>query len=135
MGRRQTLKKPDDCEIPKIHESTDTACSYSRGMTFNAVVQKHWLNALTAVLFAATIWRLGFSPELPAVLAFIFGGMLLAVIDWRIQRLPTRMIYLTLAALAGGLVFAAMSSKTGFHWPPRSRAPFCSSMPSHSSGS
>ena len=33
--------------------STDTACSYSRGMTFNAVVQKHWLNALTAVLFAS----------------------------------------------------------------------------------
>ena len=53
-------------------------------------------------------WRLGLSPELPAVLAFIFGGVLLAVIDWRIQRLPTRIVYTTLAAVAGGLVFAAV---------------------------
>jgi hypothetical protein len=45
----------------------------------------------TAVLFALTFWRLGLNPELPAVLAFIFGGMLLAVIDWTVHRLPTRL--------------------------------------------
>jgi leader peptidase (prepilin peptidase)/N-methyltransferase len=77
-------------------------------MTLHAVVQKHWLNALTALLFVVAFWRLGFSAELPAVLAFIFGGALLAVIDWKIQRLPTRIVYSTLAAVAGGLVFAAI---------------------------
>ncbi len=94
--------------------STDTSGSYSRGMTFHAVVQKHWLNALTAVLFLVAFWRLGLSPELPAVLAFIFGGVLLAVIDWRIQRLPTRIVYSTLAAVAGGLVFAAIVERDWF---------------------
>jgi leader peptidase (prepilin peptidase) / N-methyltransferase len=77
-------------------------------MTLHAVVQKHWLNALTALLFVVAFWRLGFSAELPAVFAFIFGGVLLAVIDWKIQRLPTRIVYSTLAAVAGGLVFAAI---------------------------
>lgn len=77
-------------------------------MTSHAFFQKHWLNALTALLFGVAFWRLGFSPELPAVLAFIFGGVLLAVIDWKIRRLPTRIVYSTLAAVAGGLVFAAI---------------------------
>ena len=36
------------------------------------------LNLTTAALFALAAWRLGLSPELPAVLAFIFGGVLLA---------------------------------------------------------
>ena len=62
----------------------------------------------TALLFALAIWRIGFSAELPAVLAFIFGGVLLAVIDWRVRRLPTRIVYLTLAGVAGGLVFASL---------------------------
>ncbi len=95
--------------------STDTLFSYSRAMTLHPVVQKHWLNALTALLFLVAFWRLGLSPELPAVLAFIFGGVLLAVIDWRIQRLPTRIVYLTLAAVASGLVFAAIVERD---WVP-----------------
>lgn len=83
-------------------------------MTLHTVVDKHWLNAVTALLFALAFWRLGFSPELPAVLAFIFGGALLAVIDWRIQRLPTRIVYQTLAAVAGGLLFAAIVEQDWF---------------------
>jgi len=61
-------------------------------MAFKALAQRQSLNAATAVLFGLAVWRLGFSPELPAVLAFIFGGVLLAVIDWRVQRLPTRIV-------------------------------------------
>ncbi len=116
--------------------STDAVRSYSRGMTLHAVVHKHWLNALTAVLFALAFWRLGFSPELPAVLAFIFGGVLLAVIDWRIQRLPTRIVYLH-ARRQSPVDWCSprSSSGTGFRWPPQSPAPCCSSMPSPSSGS
>jgi leader peptidase (prepilin peptidase) / N-methyltransferase len=88
-------------------------------MTLHAVVQKHWLNAITALLFFVAFWRLGFSAELPAVLAFIFGGALLAVIDWKVQRLPTRIVYSTLAAVAGGLVFAAIVERD---WLPLATA-------------
>src|SRR5215203_750169 len=77
-------------------------------MPLPALVHKHALNAVTVLLFGLATWRLGLSPELPAVLAFIFGGVLLAVIDWKIQRLPTRLVYLTLAAVAAGLGFAAL---------------------------
>jgi leader peptidase (prepilin peptidase)/N-methyltransferase len=104
----QTVEIDRTREIPKIDELIGAAVSYCRAMTLHTVVEKHWLNALTALLFAVAVWRLGFSPELPAVLAFIFGGALLAVIDWRIQRLPTRIVYSTLAAVAGGLMFAAI---------------------------
>jgi leader peptidase (prepilin peptidase)/N-methyltransferase len=72
------------------------------------LVQKHALNGITALLFGLALWRLGVSPELPAVLAFIFGGVLLAVIDWKVQRLPTRLVYLTLAGVAAGLLFATL---------------------------
>ena len=67
------------------------------------LMRRNSLNVATALLFAVAIWRVGLSPELPAVLAFIFGGVLLAVIDWRVRRLPTRIVYLTLAGVAGGL--------------------------------
>ena len=77
-------------------------------MPITAVLHKHSLNIATALLFALAFWRLGLSPELPAVLAFIFGGVLLAVIDWKVHRLPTRIIYLTLAGVAAGLVFASV---------------------------
>ncbi len=77
-------------------------------MPVPAIVKKHSLNAATAALFGLAIWRLGLSPELPAVLAFIFGGVLLAVIDWRVHRLPTRLVYYTLAGVATGLVFASL---------------------------
>ena len=50
-------------------------------MSLPALVQKHALNAATVALFGLTVWRLGLSPELPAVFVFIFGGVLLAVID------------------------------------------------------
>src|SRR3954454_17609297 len=77
-------------------------------MSANALVQKHALNALTVVLFGLAFWRLGFTPELPAVLAFIFGGVLLAVIDWKVHRLPTRLVYLTLAGVGAGLCIASL---------------------------
>ena len=88
-------------------------------MSVKALAHKHTLNAATAVLFALAFWRLGFAPELPAVLAFIFGGMLLAVIDWRVQRLPTRIIYFTLAGVGAGLVFASL---VRWEWMPLATA-------------
>jgi leader peptidase (prepilin peptidase)/N-methyltransferase len=83
-------------------------------MSFKTFVHTNWLNGVTAILFAVAFWRIGLSPELPAVLAFIFGGALLAVIDWKVQRLPRRIVYSTLGAVAGGLVFAAVVSQD---WP------------------
>lgn len=83
------------------------------------LLRKHWLNAATALLCCLAVWRIGLSPELPAVLAFIFGGALLAVIDWKVQRLPTRIVYLTLAAVAGGLVFASIIEQ---EWKPLATA-------------
>lgn len=77
-------------------------------MPTTAFLHKHSLNIATALLFALAFWRLGLSPELPAVLAFIFGGVLLAVIDWKVHRLPTRIVYLTLAGVAAGLIFASL---------------------------
>ncbi len=79
------------------------------GMTTDTdLLRRHGLSILTAALFAVAAWRLGMSPELPAVLAFIFGGVLLSAIDWRVQRLPTRLVYLTMAAVGAGLAFAAL---------------------------
>lgn len=78
------------------------------GMSMPPLVQKHALNGVTALLFGLALWRLGVSPELPAVLAFIFGGVLLAVIDWKVHRLPTNLVYLTLAGVAAGLLFATL---------------------------
>src|SRR5215211_7136597 len=83
------------------------------------LVKKHALNAATAVLFALAFWRLGLSPELPAVLAFIFGGVLLAVIDWKVHRLPTRLVYYTLAGVAAGLAFASLVE---WDWRPLATA-------------
>jgi len=77
-------------------------------MPIPPLLHKHSLNIATGLLFALALWRLGLSPELPAVLAFIFGGVLLAVIDWKVHRLPTRIIYITFAAVAAGLVFASL---------------------------
>jgi leader peptidase (prepilin peptidase)/N-methyltransferase len=88
-------------------------------MSLRALVQKHALNAVTVVLFALATWRLGLSPELPAVFAFIFGGVLLAVIDWKVKRLPTRLVYLTLAGVGAGLVFASLVE---WDWVPLATA-------------
>lgn len=88
-------------------------------MTLPHLLHKHSLNAVTAMLFGLAVWRIGLSPELPAVLAFIFGGVLLAVIDWRVQRLPTRLVYYTLAGVAAGLVFASLVE---WNWVPLATA-------------
>ena len=77
-------------------------------MSVRPFIQKHALNTVTAALFALAFWRLGPSPELPAVLAFIFGGVLLSVIDWKVQRLPTQLVYYTLAGVGSGLVLASL---------------------------
>jgi leader peptidase (prepilin peptidase)/N-methyltransferase len=88
-------------------------------MSLPAVVQKHALNAVTVLLFGLAFWRLGVSPELPAVFAFIFGGVLLAVIDWKVKRLPTRLVYLTLAGVFAGLCFASLVE---WEWVPLATA-------------
>jgi leader peptidase (prepilin peptidase)/N-methyltransferase len=88
-------------------------------MTVPPFVHKHSLNAVTAAFFGIAIWRLGLSPELPAVLVFIFGGVLLAVIDWRVHRLPTKIIYYTLAGVLGGLTFASIVQQD---WVPLATA-------------
>ena len=88
-------------------------------MSLTALVEKHALNAITALLLGLAFWRLGFSPELPAVFAFIFGGVLLAVIDWKVQRLPTRIVYYTLAAVGVGLLFASLVE---WDWVPLATA-------------
>jgi leader peptidase (prepilin peptidase)/N-methyltransferase len=90
-----------------------------QAMPVPSLVQKHALNAATAVLFGLSFWRLGLSPELPAVLAFIFGGVLLAVIDWRVHRLPTRLVYYTLAGVSAGLTFASLVE---WDWKPLATA-------------
>jgi leader peptidase (prepilin peptidase)/N-methyltransferase len=84
-------------------------------MSLPALVRRHALNGVTAMLFGLAFWRLGLSPELPAVLAFIFGGVLLAAIDWKVQRLPTRLVYLTLAGVGAGLIFASIVE---WEWVP-----------------
>ncbi|HSB87720.1 MAG TPA: hypothetical protein VLD86_15520, partial [Ilumatobacteraceae bacterium] len=88
-------------------------------LSLPSLVHKHALNAVTAVLFGLALWRLGLSPELPAVLAFIFGGVLLAVIDWKVQRLPTRIVYFTLAGVGAGLIFASLVK---LEWVPLATA-------------
>jgi leader peptidase (prepilin peptidase)/N-methyltransferase len=88
-------------------------------MSVGLFMQKHALNAVTAVLFALAFWRLGPSPELPAVLAFIFGGVLLSVIDWKVQRLPTQLVYFTLVGVGGGLVLASLLE---WDWVPLATA-------------
>ena len=88
-------------------------------MPVPALVKTHALNLVTASLFGLALWRIGLSPELPAVLAFIFGGVLLAVIDWKIHRLPTRLVYFTLAGVTGGLLFASLVE---WDWVPLATA-------------
>jgi leader peptidase (prepilin peptidase)/N-methyltransferase len=88
-------------------------------MSLPVIVQKHALNVVTILLFGLATWRLGLSPELPAVFAFIFGGVLLAVIDWKVQRLPAQLVRLTLAGVGAGLVFASLVE---WDWKPLATA-------------
>ena len=88
-------------------------------MPVTTLVHKHALSATTALLFGLAFWRLGLAPELPAVLAFIFGGVLLGVIDWNVHRLPTRIVYFTLAGVGAGLIFASVVE---WDWVPLATA-------------
>ena len=88
---------------------------YGDGMSLPALVRTHALTIVTGLLFGVAFWRLGLSPELPAVLAFIFGGVFLAVIDWRVRRLPTLLVYYTLAGVAAGLAFVSLVE---WQWKP-----------------
>jgi len=88
-------------------------------MSMPALVRQHGLNAVAVLLCGLALWRLGFTPELPAVIAFIFGGVLLAVIDWKVQRLPTRIVYFTLAGVGAGLLFASLVE---WEWIPLATA-------------
>jgi leader peptidase (prepilin peptidase)/N-methyltransferase len=61
----------------------------------------------TGLLFAATAWRLGSTPELAAMLAFVAGGVALAAIDLEHHRLPTPLVRTTLGLVSAGLIVAA----------------------------
>lgn len=82
-------------------------------------MDKHGLSAFTVLLFGLAVWRLGLSAELPAVLAFILGGVLLAVIDGKVRRLPTKLVYRTLGGVAAGLLFASVVTRD---WVPLATA-------------
>jgi leader peptidase (prepilin peptidase) / N-methyltransferase len=84
-------------------------------MELTTLAHRHSLNVATTLLSGLAIWRIGLSPELPAILAFIVGGVILAAIDWRVQRLPTRIVYSTLAGVAAGLIFASIINR---EWVP-----------------
>jgi leader peptidase (prepilin peptidase)/N-methyltransferase len=88
-------------------------------MSLRTFLHKHTLSGVTVALVGLAFWRLGLSPELPAVLAFIVGGVLLAMIDWKVQRLPTRLVYQTLGGVAAGLIFASLVE---WQWVPLATA-------------
>ena len=105
--------------ITKIDEFADGDLSYIQWHVRERSREKQALNVTTASLFGLAFWRLGFVPELPAVLAFIFGGVLLSVIDWKVHRLPTKVVYYTLAGVAAGLLFASIVERD---WVPLATA-------------
>jgi len=65
------------------------------------------VEVVTAALFALVAALVGPVAELPAVLAFVAGGVALAVIDLDCFRLPTPIVFVTLAGVGGALVVAA----------------------------
>jgi leader peptidase (prepilin peptidase) / N-methyltransferase len=97
--------------IIKIDEKRNSRLSYNSDVVTSHLIRRQGLNVATAALYGLAIWRIGLSPELPAVLAFIFGGVLLGAIDWRTRRLPTKVVYLTLAAVVTGLLCAALATR------------------------
>jgi leader peptidase (prepilin peptidase)/N-methyltransferase len=66
------------------------------------------VEALTAALFALVAALVGPVAVLPAVLAFVAGGVALAVIDVDCFRLPTPIVFATLGGVVGALVVAAV---------------------------
>jgi leader peptidase (prepilin peptidase)/N-methyltransferase len=67
----------------------------------------------TAVLFALTALRFGWSWELPAFLVLAGAGMLLAVIDLQHRLLPDRVVLPTLAGGSLLLAVAALAEQAG----------------------
>ena len=65
------------------------------------------IEALTGALFGLTAWRLGWTPELPAVLLFVAGGIALSAIDIEHFRLPNAVVYPLLGLVSLSLVVAA----------------------------
>ena len=66
----------------------------------------------TGALFAVTAWRLGPTPELGAILAFVAGGVALAAIDLEHFRLPTPLVRATFGLVAFGFAGAAAANGT-----------------------
>lgn len=66
------------------------------------------VEAMTAASFALVAALVGPVAVLPAVLAFVAGGIALAVIDVDCFRLPTPIVFATLGGVAGALVVAAV---------------------------
>jgi leader peptidase (prepilin peptidase)/N-methyltransferase len=79
------------------------------------LLRKYSLNLITAGLWLLSLACLGLNPVLLGVLPFIFGGVLLTIIDWRYHRLPTRLVYLT---LVGCLIGLAAASLIEWDWKP-----------------
>ena len=79
-----------------------------RGCALPISARYPFIEALTAVLFGATTWRLGWTPELPAALLFVAGGVALAAIDIEHFRLPNAVIYPLLGLVSAALVLAAV---------------------------
>jgi leader peptidase (prepilin peptidase)/N-methyltransferase len=77
------------------------------------------LEALTAVLCSTLAWNVGARPELLAYLWFAVAGVLLAAIDWRTRRLPTRLIW-----TSGSVLAALFSVAAAVHsnWDPLLRS-------------
>lgn len=71
------------------------------------------VEAGTAAVWALVAWRIGWDALLPASLVWSAGLLALSVIDLRTFRLPTKIIYATLAVTSAMLVLAA--AVTG-HW-------------------
>lgn len=66
------------------------------------------LEALTAILVSTFAWHIGARTELLAYSWFAAVGVLLAAIDWRTRRLPTRLIWPSGGVLAGLFLVAAV---------------------------
>jgi leader peptidase (prepilin peptidase)/N-methyltransferase len=83
-----------------------------RGCAAPISVRNPVVELTTGLLFAVTAWRLGPTPELAAVLAFVAGGVALAAIDLEHHRLPTPLVRVTLGLVAVGLIIAALAQGT-----------------------
>jgi leader peptidase (prepilin peptidase) / N-methyltransferase len=70
-------------------------------------VQYPVVELTTGFLFAVTALRIGATPVLIAMLAFVAGGVALAAIDLEHHRLPTKLVRATLALVSAGLIVAA----------------------------